>query len=162
MGYYCPPGGGALLVQLPGSQLYHYLGPPDSQYLKDACLAHCYCTTIAPDDPDLSSEKPVSAQCLAPLTDSDSDDSDDEVEAGGCMETFNDPEEDDEIFCDPSGYLFGHPANADCVIAQEGIGEGVDANGLTVTREFLGVGAASRYNGGFPIEQTPFNWTSGG
>ena len=83
------------------------------------------------------------------------------------METFNDPEEDDGIYCDPSGYLFGHPANADCEIAQNGIGEGLSASEEEETREFLGVGAQpryngqSRYNGGFPIEQTPFNWTSG-
>ena len=81
MGYYCPPGGGALLRQVPGSALYHYLGPPDSQYLKDACLNNCYCTNIAPDDPDPSSSKPAAAQCLADVGESDSDD---EVDAGGC------------------------------------------------------------------------------
>lgn len=119
MGYYCPPRGGALLVQMPTSQLYDFLGPPDSQYLKDACLANCYCTTIAPDDPDPSSSKPASAQCLADLSESDSDD---EVDAGGCMQTYRDPEADDGIHCDASGYLYGNPEDADCELAQDGIG----------------------------------------
>ena len=155
MGYYCPPGGGALLVQRPESQLYHFLGPPGSQYLKDACLANCYCTTIAPDNPDPSSSRPASAQCLAEVGGSDSDD---EIDAGGCMETYNDPQADDGIYCDPTGYLFGHPGDADCKLAQDGIGEGVDS--LTETHEFLGLGAEPAYNG-FPIAQTPYNWTSG-
>ena len=160
MGYYCPPAGGDLLIQRPFSQLYQFLGPPDSQYLKDACLAHCYCTMIAPGDPDPSSSKPASAQCLAAISDSDSDsDSDDETNPGGCMETYNDPQADDGIHCDVTGYLFGHPANTDCKNAQDGIGQGVD--GMTRTREFLGVGAESMYNG-FLLEQTPFNWTKGG
>ena len=74
------------------------------------------------------------------------------------METYNDPQADDGIHCDVTGYLFGHPADVDCEIAQEGIGEGVDE--LSETREFLGVGAEPNH-GRFPIEQTPFNWTSG-
>ena len=74
------------------------------------------------------------------------------------METYNDPQADDGIHCDVTGYLFGNPANTDCKNAQKGIGEEVDS--LTETREFLGVGAESIYNG-FPIEQTPFNWTNG-
>ena len=164
MGYYCPPAGGALLVQTPASYLYQFLGPPDSQYLKDACLAHCYCTRIAPDDPDPSPAKPASAQCLAGIGEGDSEsdaesDSDAETNAGGCMEAYNDPQADDGIHCDTTGYAFGHPANMDCQIAQQGIGEGVDS--MTETREFLGVGAESRFEG-FHIEQTPFNWTSGG
>ena len=156
-GYYCPPAGGQFLVQIPASRLYQYLGPPNSQYIKDACLDNCYCTSIAPDDPDISSAKPASAQCLANVDQSDSD-SDDEVDVGGCMETYNDPEVDDGIYCDRHGYMFGHPLDADCRIAQNGIGQGVDS--LTTTREFLGVGAESMYDG-FPIEQTPFNWTKG-
>ena len=159
MGYYCPPAGGALLLQRPLSYLYQFLGPPDSQYLKNACLEHCYCTTIAPDDPDPSSSKPASAQCLAGISESESEsDSDDETNAGGCMETYNDPQADDGIHCDVTGYLFGHPASTDCQNAQRGIGAGVDS--LTETREFLGVGAEPLYDG-FPLEQTPFNWTSG-
>ncbi len=164
MGYYCPPEGGALLVQTPGSQLYHYLGPPDSQYLKDACLASCYCPMIAPEDPDPSSSKPASAQCLAAVGESDSDNEVDEVNTGGCMETYNDPEDndpednDDGIYCDRTGYFYGHPSNPDCQLAQDGIGEGVDSP--TETHEFLGVGAEPAYNN-FPLEQTPFNWTSG-
>ena len=77
------------------------------------------------------------------------------------METYNDPQADDGIHCDVTGYLFGNPTNRDCENAQEGIGEGADSQ--TETREFLGVGAESRYIGrpGFPTEQTPFNWTSG-
>ena len=161
MGYYCPPAGGALLLQRPLSYIYQFLGPPDSQYLKDACLAHCYCTTIAPDDPDPSPSKPASAQCLAGISESESDfdsGSDDETNAGGCMETYHGPQADDGIHCDVTGYLFGNPANTDCENAQEGIGAEVDS--LTETREFLGVGAESTFNG-FPIEQTPFNWTTG-
>ncbi|CAD6590182.1 MAG: hypothetical protein ASARMPREDX12_004218 [Alectoria sarmentosa] len=155
MGYYCPPAGGALLVQTPASQLYDFLGPPDSQYLKDACLANCYCTEIAPGDPDPSSSKPASAQCLADVGESDSDD---EIDAGGCMDTYNDPEAGDGIYCDESGYLFGHPLAADCKIAQNGIGDGIES--LEATYEFMGVGAQSIYNG-FGIAQTPFNWTTG-
>lgn len=155
MGYYCPPAGGALLVQMPQSQLYGFLGPPDSQYLKDACLANCYCTQIAPEDPDPSASKPASAQCLADVGESDSDD---EVDVGGCMDTFNDPESDDGIYCDETGYLYGHPLSADCERAQDGIGDGIES--LDATYEFLGEGAQSIYNG-FPIAQTPFNWTSG-
>ena len=156
-GYYCPPAGGALLVQRPFSQLYQFLGPPSSLYLKDACLAHCFCATIAPDDPDPSSSRPASAQCLAAISESDSD-SDHETNAGGCKETYNDLQADDGIHCDVTGYLFGHPANKDCENAQDGIGQGVDD--LTKTHEFLGVGAESMYNG-FPLEQTPFDWTKG-
>ena len=74
------------------------------------------------------------------------------------METYNDPQADDGIHCDVTGYLFGHPANTDCENAQDGIGRGVDS--LTETREFLGIGAEPMYDG-FPLEQTPFNWTSG-
>ena len=166
MGYYCPPAGGALLIQRPFSYLYQFLGPPGSQYLKDACLTHCYCTTIAPEDVEPSSSKPASAQCLAAISESDSDsesgsdsDSDDETNAEGCMETYNDPQADDDIHCDVTGYLFGHPENMDCKAAQDGIGAGVDH--MTDTREFLGIGAESQYNGGYPIEQTPFNWTKG-
>lgn len=155
MGYYCPPAGGVLLVQRPQSQLYGFLGPPDSQYLKDACLANCYCTQIAPDDPDPSSSKPASAQCLADVGESDSDD---EVDAGGCMDTYNDPESDDGIYCDETGYFYGRPLSADCKSAQNGIGEGIES--MEDTYEFLGVGAQSFYNG-FPIAQTPYNWTSG-
>ena len=75
------------------------------------------------------------------------------------METYNDPEIDDGIYCDATGYMFGHPENTDCDLAADGIGEGVDS--MTESHEFLGVGAQSAYNGGFPIAQTPFNWTSG-
>lgn len=140
--------------------MYDFLGPPDSQYLKDACLSNCYCTNIAPDDPDPSSSKPASAQCLANVGGSDSDsDSDDEVEAGGCLETYNDPQIDDGIYCDVSGYFYGHPGDGNCKLAQDGIGEGVES--MSDTYEFLGVGAESIYNGGFPIAQTPYNWTSG-
>ena len=161
MGYYCPPAGGALLLQRPASTMYDYLGPPDSQYLKDACLANCYCTHIAPDNPDPSSSKPASAQCLANVDDSDSEpDSGDEVQAGGCLDTYNDPQADDGIYCDTSGYLYGRPSNTDCALAQDGIGEGVES--MLDFYEFLGVGAESIYNGdGFPIAQTPYNWTSG-
>lgn len=165
MGYYCPPAGGALLLQRPLSNLYQFLGPPDSQYLKDACLAHCYCTTIAPDDPDPSPSKPASAQCLAGISESESEsdsDSDEENNAGGCMETYNDPQADDGIHCDVTGYLLGNPDNSDCEVAQDGIGLGVDS--LTETHEFLGLGAETRFNrqtARFPTEQTPFNWTHG-
>ena len=155
MGYYCPPRGGALLLQTPESSLYKFLGPPDSQYLKDACLTNCFCTSLAPDDPDPSSSKPASAQCLAEVGESDSDD---EVGAGGCMETYSDPQADtDEIVCDPTGYLYGHPTSADCETAAEGIGEGSDS--MEETHEFLGVGAEPVWD--FPIAQTPLNWTSG-
>ncbi len=156
MGYYCPPAGGALLVQRPASELYNFLGPPDSTYLKAACLTNCYCVQIAPDDPDLSSSKPASAQCLADVGESDSDD---ENDAGGCMDTYHDPEADDGIYCDETGYLYGHPINTDCETAEGGIGEGIDS--LDDTYEFLAVGAQSVYSGGFPIAQTPYNWTSG-
>lgn len=155
MGYYCPPAGGALLVQTPESQLYDFLGPPDSQYLKDACLANCYCTQIAPGDPDPSSSKPASAQCLADVGESDSDD---EVDAGGCMDTYNDPEDDDGIDCDQSGYFYGHPVDADCDLAQDGIGEGFAS--MEDSYEFLAVGAQSIYSG-YNIAQTPYNWTVG-
>ena len=154
MGYYCPPAGGALLVQTPASQLYDFLGPPDSQYLKDACLANCYCTQIAPGDPDPSSSKPASAQCLADVGESDSDD---EVDVGGCMDTYHDPEADDGIECDASGYLYGHPVDADCELAQDGIGEGFE---MQDSYEFLAVGAQSVYSG-YDIAQTPYNWTVG-
>ena len=157
MGYYCPPAGGALLVQTPASQLYDFLGPPDSQYLKDACLANCYCTQIAPGDPDPSSSKPASAQCLVDVGDSDSD-SDDEVVAGGCMATYHDPEADDGIECDESGYLYGHPVDADCELTQDGIGEGFES--MQDSYEFLAVGAQSVYSG-YDIAQTPYNWTVG-
>ena len=157
-----------MAIQLPNSQLYRFPGPPSSsQYLKDACLSNCYCTTIAPDDPDPSSSIPAAAQCLAAVGESDADEepvshgSLDELDAGGCQETFNDPEADPGVLCDATGYLFGHPANADCQTAQEGIGAGIDDDHQQETREFLGVGVPSRYNGGFPTEQTPFNWTSG-
>ena len=155
MGYYCPPRGGHLLVQRPASQMYHFLGPPDAQYLKDACLAHCYCTTIAPDEPDPSPSKPASAQCLA---NADPASDDDEVDAGGCMETYNDPEADDGIVCDTSGYFYGHPNDADCARAQDGVGDGFESQ--MDNYEFLGVGAQPMYHG-FGIAQTPFNWTSG-
>ncbi|KAF6236795.1 hypothetical protein HO173_005086 [Letharia columbiana] len=155
MGYYCPPAGDALLVQRPASQLYEFLGPPDSQYLKDACLANCYCTQIAPGDPDPSSSKPASAQCLADVGESDSDD---EVDAGGCMDTYHDPEADDGIDCDETGYFYGHPLSADCELAQDGIGDGFES--MTDSCEFLGIGAQSVYNG-YEIAQTPYNWTSG-
>ena len=74
------------------------------------------------------------------------------------MEIYNDPQADDGIHCDATGYVFGNPASIDCKNAQDGIGQGVDS--MTETREFLGVGAESMYNG-FSLEQTPFNWTSG-
>ena len=74
------------------------------------------------------------------------------------METFHDPLVDDGIYCDTSGYFYGHPVNADCEAAQDGIGEGVDS--LTSSHEFLGIGAQPQYNE-FPLEQTPFNWTKG-
>lgn len=162
MGYYCPPAGGALLVQTPASQLYDFLGPPDSQYLKDACLTNCYCAQIAPGDPDPSSSKPASAQCLADVGESDSDD---EIDAGGCAETYHDPEADDGVYCDETGYFYGFPLSADCKVAQDEIGEGFD--NTWETYEFLAVGAQSRYNGaqtpynGFGIAQTPYNWTTG-
>lgn len=155
MGYYCPPAGGGLLVQTPFSQLYAFLGPPDSQYLKDACLANCYCTQIAPGDPDPSSSKPASAQCLADVGESDSDD---EVDAGGCMDTYHDPQSDDGIHCDATGYFYGHPSSADCELAQDGMGEGFES--MEDNYEFLAVGAQSVY-GGYGIAQTPYNWTSG-
>ena len=151
MGYYCPPHGGALLLQTPRSQLYDFLGPPDAQYLKDACQENCYCPEIAPDEPGQASSKPASAQCLAAVGESDSEEE--------CEETFNDPLNDDGIYCDVSGYLYGRPADADCKLAQDGIG-GEEADSLTETHEFLGVGAEPMYNG-FPIAQTPYNWTSG-
>lgn len=153
MGYYCPPAGIELLVQRPWSRLYWFLGPPDSQYLKDACLDHCYCTSIAPDDPDPATARPASAQCLAAVGEPDSED---EIDAGGCLETFNDPEIDDGIVCD--AYMYGRPANPDCVLAQDGIGAEVDS--LSETHEFLGIGA-ERVTTGYPIAQTPYNWTSG-
>ena len=74
------------------------------------------------------------------------------------MDTYNDPEAGDGIYCDESGYLFGHPLAADCKIAQNGIGDGIES--LEATYEFMGVGAQSIYNG-FGIAQTPFNWTTG-
>ena len=114
--------------------------------------------SLSPDDPDPSSSKPASAQCLTAVGESDSDD---EVEAGGCLETYNDPQADDDddgVLCDPTGYFYGHPSDANCKIAQEGIGEGVES--ISETYEFLGVGAQRQYPG-FPIAQTPFNWSSG-
>lgn len=78
------------------------------------------------------------------------------------METYNDPQADDGIHCDVTGYLLGNPDNSDCEVAQDGIGLGVDS--LTETHEFLGLGAETRFNrqtARFPTEQTPFNWTHG-
>ena len=74
------------------------------------------------------------------------------------MDTYRDPEADDGIYCDGTGYFYGFPLSADCEVAQMGIGEGVD--NLEDTYEFLGVGAQSIYNG-FDIAQTPYNWTTG-
>lgn len=74
------------------------------------------------------------------------------------MDTYNDPQADDGIDCDVAGYFYGHPDNADCELAQDGIGEGVES--MTETMEFLGVGAQSVHDG-FEIAQTPYNWTSG-
>ena len=74
------------------------------------------------------------------------------------MDTYNDPVSDDGIYCDETGYFYGHPLGADCARAQNGIGDGVD--NLEDDWEFLGVGAPSVYNG-FPIAQTPCNWTFG-
>lgn len=74
------------------------------------------------------------------------------------MDTYNDPESDDGIYCDETGYFYGHPLNADCESAQNGIGD--DFASLEDSYEFLGVGAQSVYNG-FGIAQTPFNWTTG-
>ena len=170
MGYYCPPGGGHLFVQLPQSHLYSFASPPtSSQYLKDACESECYCTTIAPDDPDPSSSTPVAGQCLAAVGESDDSDVDpesheshDEVDAGGCLETYSDPEADVGIRCDPSGYLFGHPEDADCSTAHDAIAADLTDEQTEETRNFLGVGVVSHYpEGSFPIEQTPLNWTSG-
>lgn len=135
--------------------MYHFLGPPDAQYLKDACLANCYCTKIAPDVPDPSSSKPASAQCLVDVGDSDSDD---EADARGCLETYNDPQAKDGINCDVTGYFYGHPSSVDCERAQDGIGEGFES--MKTPWEFLGIGAESVANG-YGIAQTPFNWTSG-
>ena len=74
------------------------------------------------------------------------------------MATYHDPEADDGIQCDESGYLYGHPVDADCELAQNGIGEGFES--MQDSYEFLAVGARSVYSG-YEIAQTPFNWTVG-
>lgn len=74
------------------------------------------------------------------------------------MDTYNDPQADDGIACDVTGYLYGHPGDADCERAQDGIGEGFES--MSENLEFLGVGAQSVLDG-YDIAQTPFNWTSG-
>ena len=74
------------------------------------------------------------------------------------MDTYHDPEADDGIDCDETGYFYGHPLSADCELAQDGIGDGFES--MTDSCEFLGIGAQSVYNG-YEIAQTPYNWTSG-
>lgn len=74
------------------------------------------------------------------------------------MATYHDPEADDGIECDESGYLYGHPVDADCELTQDGIGEGFES--MQDSYEFLAVGAQSVYSG-YDIAQTPYNWTVG-
>ena len=119
-------------------------------------MLRCHCVQIGPDEPVPSSSKPASAQCLSGVDESDAE-AGVEVDAGGCMETYNDPEADDGVICDTTGNLYGHPADEDCEAAQDGVGDGVDDN--FENHEFLAVGAESTYNG-YTIAQTPYNWTS--
>ena len=74
------------------------------------------------------------------------------------MDTYHDPGADDGVYCDETGYLYGHPIDADCKSAASDITEGID--NVDESYEFLAVGAQSVYNG-FRIAQTPYNWTSG-
>lgn len=74
------------------------------------------------------------------------------------MDTYHDPQSDDGIHCDATGYFYGHPSSGDCELAQDGIGEGFES--MEDNYEFLAVGAQSVY-GGYGIAQTPYNWTSG-
>ena len=60
MGYACDVNG-VLNVWNPHMMLYS--GPPDSTYLKQACLAHCTCPDIAPNDPG-TSEGTRPEQCV--------------------------------------------------------------------------------------------------
>ena len=155
MGYECNQANGHVVVRNPPTVLW--TGPPNSIYLRRACIGHCWCSNIAPNPP-----LPAPPGRALLCSDSDSEDLIPDPPAAPCVPpNFRDAMTSNNIFC--NDVLYGNLADHECTPATDDIGEKVDfqPNGEAIDYEFLDIGARQRIDGWLPSEQTPQTFISG-